>query len=205
MLYEDYQFRKVITLVVGILIAFIGIGGWIWFSIYVLPTLPGNHFILVAGIQSAHATTLNTTANLPVPITVHVDSGEKGAAAPIVDAGSGGLLASIIGIGSATAYRWKQGHKREVVAAQTTAQVANSLKSTDTGIADTLDTIHQAISLIPGIPPEAKELVGTEVEAWKKDNTKYYDNTAPIPEALSGDPVVRAQAKVQQITAATDD
>jgi hypothetical protein len=148
--------------------------------------------------------TANTTVQLPVPIQVEVGGGTNHNASPIpLDAAT---ITGLVGIGSAFVYRWKQSDKRQKVGAQTDLAVANSLKQTDRGVADTLCKIGQAIEQIPGVPEEAKKLIKGEMDAWNKDNEQYYDKTSPNPETdMSKDPVVQVMGQVQKQTEKTED
>jgi len=149
---------------------------------------------------------LNSTADVKVPLQVTVGGQQQGGGSttPALDVTTIGGIVSLAG---AVAYRWKKSNKHEdkfddrtTTSTQTVMQTAESLKQTDTGIVDTLASITKAISLIPGIPPEATKLVTDQLEAWKKDNEAYYVNTPAKPTDLSADPIVRKLGEVQKIT-----
>lgn len=152
---------------------------------------------------------INTTANLQVPLSVHVTGADQptttsASSTPIFDAAT---ISTIVGLGSAVAYRWKKSDKHETkfndrttTSAQTVMQTAESLKQTDVGIADTLTALNKAIALIPGVPPEATKLIQSQLESWQKDNQAYYNNSPAKPTDLSSDPVVKKLGEVQKIT-----
>lgn len=58
-MYEEYEVKKVISLVVVLLVVIVVFGGWIMFSIFVLPNVPqhlhqveGNFIIGVEGVAN---------------------------------------------------------------------------------------------------------------------------------------------------------
>jgi hypothetical protein len=155
---------------------------------------------------------INTTANLQVPLSVHVTGADQpsntATPAPAFDAAT---LSGLVGLGSALVYRWKKSDKHEerfddrtTTSAQTIAGAAESLKQTDYGIQDTLSALSKAIALIPGVPPAATELISKELDQWKKDNEAYYQNTPSKSSDLSKDPVVKKLGEVQKITEKND-
>ena len=151
---------------------------------------------------------LNSTADVRVPLQVTVGGQQDntvGKAAPTA-LDSTGLIASasaIIGL----AVRWKKSDKHEAkfddrttVSAQTQAQTAESLKQTDKGIEELIGSISSIVNVIPGIPDEAKKLIGDQFSGWKKDNESYYVNTPAKPTDLSKDNVVKKLGEIQKIT-----
>lgn len=152
---------------------------------------------------------INTTANLQVPLSVHVTGADQPtSAAPTNQTGfDAATITTLAGLGTAFIYRWKKSDKHEAkfndrttTGAQTTMQTAESLKQTDTGIADTLSALNKAIALIPGVPPEATKLIQSQLESWQKDNDAYYNNSPAKSTDLSSDPVVKKLGEVQKIT-----
>lgn len=150
---------------------------------------------------------LNSTADVRVPLQVTVGGQDNtvGKAAPTA-LDTTGLLASasaIIGL----AVRWRKSDKHEVkfdarttTSAQTQAGTAESLKQTDKGIEELLGSLSGVVNLIPGIPDQAKQLIDTQLQAWKKDNEAYYVNTPAKPTDLSKDNVVKKLGEIQKIT-----
>jgi hypothetical protein len=150
---------------------------------------------------------VNSTADVKVPLQVTVGGQTNGpqAAAPV--AFDGATITGLIGMASALAYRWKKSDKHEAkfddrttVSAQTQAGTAESLKQTDKGIEELLGSLSGVFNMIPGIPPEAKQLIGDQLQAWKKDNESYYVNTPAKPTDLSKDNVVKKLGEIQKIT-----
>jgi hypothetical protein len=150
---------------------------------------------------------LNSSADVRVPLSVTVGGGQSGpqAAAPI--AFDATTITGLVGLASALAYRWKKSDKHEqkfdnrtVTSAQTTMTQAESLKETDKGIEELLGGISTAVGLIPGVPDQAKKIIEDQLNAWKLDNQKYYDNNPAKPTDLSPDPVVKKLGEVQKIS-----
>lgn len=154
---------------------------------------------------------INTTANLQVPLSVHVTGADQGTPASATPAFDAATITTIAGLASAFVYRWKKTDKRAdtfkdrtVVGTQTAMQQAESLKQTDLGIADTLGALNKAISLIPGIPAEATRLIQSQLESWQKDNQAYYENKPAKSTDLSSDPIVKKLGEIQKITEKSD-
>ena len=163
---------------------------------------------MIPALLLAAMVVVNSTADVKVPLQVTVggqDNNTVGKAAPTA-LDTTGLLASasaIIGL----AVRWRKSDKHEdkfdartTVSAQTQAQTAESLKQTDKGIEELLGSLSGVFNMIPGIPPEAKQLIGDQLQAWKKDNEAYYVNTPAKPTDLSKDNVVKKLGEIQKIT-----
>jgi hypothetical protein len=145
----------------------------------------------------------NTTVQLPVPISVHVNEPGGGgvSAIPGVDVAT---ITGLVGTAGAFAYRWKQSNKRQIVGTETQGQVADSLKKTDIGVNEFIATMAQAADHLP-IPDDLKKTIKDQASAWDKDITAYYDKTGSKPYDLSSDPVVRKQGEIQKITEPTTD
>lgn len=168
--------------------------------------------IVIIPLLVAAMAVINTTANLQVPLSVHVTGADQpsntAAPAPAFDAAT---LSSLVGLAGALAYRWKKSDKHEerfdnrtTTGAQTVMQQSESLKQTDKGIEETLGSIVKAVGLIPGVPPAATKLISDQLEAWQKDNESYYENTPAKPTDLSKDPIVKKLGEVQKITEKND-
>jgi hypothetical protein len=158
--------------------------------------------------QYAKAAVVNSTADVKVPLQVTVGGQQDNAVGKATPTAldTTGLLASasaIIGL----AVRWRKSDKHEdkfdartTTSAQTQAGTAESLKQTDKGIEELLGSLSGVFNMIPGIPPEAKQLIGNQLDAWKKDNEAYYVNTPAKPTDLSKDVVVKKLGEIQKIT-----
>lgn len=156
---------------------------------------------------------VNTTANLPVPLSVHVTGADQpsSTATTTTPAFDTATISALVGIGSAVAYRWRKSSKHEetfadrtTTAAETTMGQAESLRQTDYGVQDLLTSLSGAIALIPGVPPQAKELIDSQLKAWKQDNESYYVRTPAKPTDLSADPIVKKLGEVQKISEKND-
>jgi len=168
---------------------------------------------MIPALLIAAFAVINTTANLQVPLSVHVTGADQptaaaGSSTPAFDAAT---ITTLAGLASAFIYRWKKSDKHETkfdnrttTGAQTVMQTAESLKQTDIGIVDTLTSLNQAIALIPGVPKEATTLIESQLEAWKKDNQAYYNSSPAKPTDLSSDPIVKKLGEVQKITEKND-
>lgn len=153
---------------------------------------------------------LNSSADVHVPLQVTVGGQQTTptSATPAFDAAT---ISTMAGLATAFIYRWKKSDKHEntfdnrtTTSAQTIMQGAESLKQTDKGIEELLGGLSSAIGLIPGVPPEAIKIIQGQLEAWKADNQKYYDNAPAKPTDLSKDPVVKKLGEVQKITEKND-
>lgn len=158
---------------------------------------------------------LNSSADVRVPLQVQVGAaGEPVGGSNTATTGTPAFdvttIGGLIGLGSAMFYRWKKSDRHEkkfdertTVGTQTIMSEAESLKNTDLGIADTLQSLSKAIALIPGVPPDTIKIIDNQLEAWKDDNKAYYEHNPAKPTDLSNDMVVKKLGEVQKITEKT--
>jgi hypothetical protein len=144
----------------------------------------------------------NTTVQLPVPISVHVNEPGGGGGAVAVPGLDVATITGLVGTAGAFVYRWKQSNKRQIVGTETQGQVADSLKKTDVGVNDFIATMAQAADHLP-IPDDLKKSIKDQASAWNKDIEAYYDKTTSKPYDLSNDPVIRKQGEIQKVTEPT--
>jgi hypothetical protein len=171
--------------------------------------------LVVAALPHAYALRVNTTANLQVPLSVKVTGTDaegsgsgSGSTTPALDATTLTTAgAALVGL----AVRWHKSEKHEqrfddrtVTAAQTTMSQAESLKQTDKGIEELLNGLSTAIGMIPGVPDQAKKVIEDQLNGWRTDNQKYYENAPAKPTDLSKDPVVKKLGEVQKISEKND-
>lgn len=154
---------------------------------------------------------LNSSADVHVPLQVTVGGQQQTAAASATPAFDAATISTLAGLGTAFVYRWKKSNKHEntfddrtTTSAQTVMQSAESLKQTDKGIEELLGSLSTAVGLIPGVPPEAMKIIQGQLDAWKKDNQSYYENTPAKPTDLSKDVIVKKLGEVQKITEKND-
>jgi len=174
--------------------------------------------LVVAALPHAYALRVNTTANLQVPLSVKVTGSEaggengsgsgSGSTTPALDATT---LGGLVSVAAGLAYRWKKSDKHEnkfdnrtVTAAETVMTQAESLKQTDKGIEELLGGLSTAINLIPGVPDQAKKIIEDQLNGWRTDNQKYYENNPAKSTDLSPDPVVKKLGEVQKISEKSD-
>lgn len=160
---------------------------------------------MIPALLVAAMVVLNSSADVRVPLSVTVGGG-SGQAQPVTQtpAFDTATISGIIALAGGFFYRMKQGQTREKVGAQTTMLQAESLKQTDKGVQDLTCALSKVVSMIPGIPEEAKHLINNEMNAWISDNTKYYENTPAKPTDLSKDPIVKKLGEVQKISEKSD-
>lgn len=159
-------------------------------------------------LLAATLVVLNSSADVKVPLSVTVGGQQnQGAPASATPAFDVTTIGGLISLGGALLYRWRKSDKHEhrydnrtVTAAETTMNQAESLKQTDLGIEELLNGLSTAIGLIPGVPDQAKEVINTQLNAWKTDNRAYYVNTPAKATDLSSDMVVKKLGEVQKIS-----
>jgi hypothetical protein len=162
--------------------------------------------------------------HIPVEVTTtlvpEVASGSSAAesgtvATPIpgiaLDAATLTAVAGIAG-GAWAAFRKSSG--RENAVADTTLKVADSVKATDYGAADTASILSEALVELSNVNPEIKSAISKSSQRarenanrWTQDNKEYYENisTAPRKGELEGDKVKTKLAQVNKITEPTSD
>lgn len=166
--------------------------------------------IFLPQLLLASLVVLNSSADVRVPLQVTVggqnsaNGGLPASATPAFDATT---IGGLVSLGGAMLYRWKKSDKHEqkfdnrtVTAAETTMTQAESLKQTDLGIEELLSGVSTAIGLIPGVPDQAKDVINTQLNAWKNDNKAYYTNAPAKVTDLSPDPIVKKLGEVQKIS-----
>ena len=138
-----------------------------------------------------------------------------GAATPIpgiaLDAAT---LTAVAGIAGGAWAAFKKSSSRENATADTTIKVADSVKATDYGAADTASILAESLSALSGVNPEIKSALSQSSQRarenanrWQQDNKEYYENiaTAPRKGELEGDPIKSKLASVNKITEPTPD
>lgn len=140
---------------------------------------------------------------------------EPGSATPIpglaLDAATITALAVTAG-GAYAAFRKSSG--RENATADTTLRVADSVKASDYGIADTANILSEALAELSNVNPQlqsalqkSSQRARENANQWRQDNKEYYENipTAPRKGELEGDKVKTKLAQVNKITEVTPD
>lgn len=109
---------------------------------------------------------------------------------------------------------FKKSSGRDDATADTTLKMADSLKATDYGSADTARILAEALSQLSTVSPEISKALEKSNQAarqnaiqWNQDNKEYYENlpTAPRKGELEKDPVKTKLAQVNKITEKTSD
>jgi hypothetical protein len=117
-------------------------------------------------------------------------------------------LTAVAGIAGGAYAAFRKSASRDNATADTTIRVADSLKETDYGVADTAAILSDALTQIPNFPnQELVKKAQDNARKWNKDNKEYYENlpTAPRPGELEGDKVKTKLAQVNKITEPTAD
>jgi hypothetical protein len=162
--------------------------------------------------------------HIPVEVTTtlvpEVASGSSAAesgtvATPIpgiaLDAATLTAVAGIAG-GAYAAFRKSAG--RANATADTTVNVADSLKATDYGSAETAGILAEALSELSTVNQEIATAISKSnhrarenAKQWNQDNREYYENlpTAPRAGEMEGDKVKTKLAQVNKITEPTAD
>jgi hypothetical protein len=122
-------------------------------------------------------------------------------------------ITGVVGLGIALWQGYKKNASRTDATADTSLNLAQSLKATDKGTADTASILASALSKLSGVNPEIAKALETcspvaqqNAKEWNKDVKQYYENEPVIKSKDIGlDKVKTKLLEVNKITQPTPD
>jgi hypothetical protein len=124
-----------------------------------------------------------------------------------------GLIATVAGLAGTFIAGYRKNTSRVDAAADTTVNLAQSLKATDKGTADIANNLASALSKLSSVNPEigkaletCKPVAVANAEEWNKDVKQYYENK-PLSksEDIGLDKVKTKLKEVNHMTSPTPD
>ena len=178
---------------------------------------------LVIALVLLNATLPGQTIPLEVTTTLSdpnaIASGSGASTAEVAPASAtptlldGATIATIVGIAGALFAAYKKNESRTNATADTSINLAQSLKATDKGTADIANNLATALEKLSQTSPEAakalescKQTAAQNAQAWNKDLKEYYENQPPPTSQDIGLDKVKTKLKsVNQMTTKTPD
>ena len=175
-------------------------------------------FLLMTALAILNATL--PEQDFPIEITANPVTEEGGDSTPTVATPIPGLsldAATITAMAAVAGGAWaafKKNAGRTNAAADTTVRLADSVKATDYGAADTASILAEALQSLSNMNAEMSTALQTTTQkavnnakSWNVDNKEYYENlpTAPRPGELEKDKIKTKLAQVNKITEKTPD
>ena len=154
--------------------------------------------------------------SIPIEVTPRLVD-ESGEAQPVAATATTGLdiatISGVIGVGIALWQGYKKNSSRANATADTSLNLAQSLKATDKGTADIANILSSALSKLSNVNPEIAKALETcnpaaqqNAKEWNKDLKQYYENEPVIQSKDIGlDKVKTKLREVNKITQPTPD